>query len=58
MFDFRAPLYVIRDPELFKQITIKDFDHFEDHRGFFDASSDNLWGNALIFMKGEKWRNV
>lgn len=54
MFDFRAPQYVIRDPELFKQITIKDFDHFEDHRGFFDASSDNLWGNALNFMKGEK----
>lgn len=58
MFDFRMPQYVVRDPEVMKQITMKDFDHFEDHRGFFDASCDKLWGNTLFFMTGEKWRNM
>lgn len=58
MFDFRVPQYVIRDAELFKQITIKDFDHFEDHLGFVDDSIDTLWGNILFLMKGEKWRQI
>ncbi|GBP77549.1 Probable cytochrome P450 9f2 [Eumeta japonica] len=29
------PIVMIRDPELIKLITVKDFDHFVDHREFF-----------------------
>lgn len=58
MFDFRVPQYVVRDPETIKLITVKDFDHFEDHKTFTDEKTDRLFGNALIFLKGEKWRQM
>lgn len=58
IFDFRTPQYIIRDTETYKQITIKDFEHFEDHYAFVDERSDKLWGNSLFFMRTEKWRNM
>jgi cytochrome P450 family 9 len=30
MFQFLQPMYMVRDPELIKHITVKDFDHFVD----------------------------
>ncbi|KAG4072707.1 hypothetical protein HA402_001819 [Bradysia odoriphaga] len=58
LFDFRVPQYVVRDPETIKQITVKGFDHFEDHKTFTDEKTDRLFGNALFFLKGEKWRQM
>lgn len=54
MFDFRTPQYIIRDPEIVKQIAVKDFDFFEDHPVFADETIDKLWGNSLLFMKGKQ----
>lgn len=45
-----------RDPELIKQLTIKDFEFFENHRIFIDEKTDELFGNSLFLMQGEKWR--
>nr|QLI62171.1 cytochrome P450 22 [Streltzoviella insularis] len=47
---------IIRDPELIKNITVKDFDHFTDHRSFFENSE--LFGGSLVMMKGEKWHDM
>lgn len=47
---------MVRDPEIIKKISIKDFDHFEDHQLFSDASG--LWSNSLLFMRGQKWRQM
>lgn len=58
MFDFRTPQYVVRSPEIIKQIAVKDFDYFEDHRTFADEKLDKLWGNSLFLMKGKKWRQM
>lgn len=58
MFDFRRPQLVIRDPEVIKQIGIRDFDYFEDHPSFIDEKTDSLFRNNLVFMKGEKWRQM
>lgn len=49
LFDFRTPQYIIRDPDVIKQIAVKDFDHFEDHQSFTDEKVDKLWGNVLFF---------
>lgn len=35
-FEFGQKIIYLRDPETIKQMVIKDFDHFEDHRGFID----------------------
>lgn len=48
----------VRDPELIKQLTIKDFDHFPDHFSIFDEEMDPLMANSLVMMKGQKWRDM
>ena len=40
IFEFGKPIFVIRDPKLVKKMTIKDFDHFPDHRMFIDETVD------------------
>jgi cytochrome P450 family 9 len=58
MFEFGKPVYVIRDPKICKQIAIKDFDSFADHRLLFDGDADPLVGRALFTLKGQKWRGL
>lgn len=53
-----TPTYLLRDPELYKQITIKDFDHFVDHKFIIDPEADTLMGNTVFLMKGQKWRDM
>lgn len=52
------PNFVITDPEMIKQITIKDFDSFMNHDKFFDESVDKLFGKSLFQMFDERWRNM
>ncbi|XP_059610426.1 probable cytochrome P450 9f2 [Phlebotomus argentipes] len=56
VFVFRDPIMLIRDPELIKQLTIKDFDHFLDHR--FDFVNEPLFGRNLLGLKGQEWKNM
>lgn len=59
VFDQRQPLYLIRDPEVIKQIAIKDFDHFVNHRSIFgDESDKNLFAASLFLMKDNKWKDM
>lgn len=57
-FNFRMPTYILRDPELYKQIAIKNFDSFVDHRFIIEPQMDSLMGNTLFLMRGEKWRKM
>ena len=50
------PIYIVRDPQLIKQLTVKDFDSFSDHRVFITEDIDVLFGKALISLKGQKWK--
>ncbi|VVC86598.1 unnamed protein product [Leptidea sinapis] len=52
------PHLLIRDPDLIKQITVKDFDHFVDHKEFFPVEVEPLFGNSVFMMKGERWRDM
>lgn len=58
LFDSRTPLFVIRDPGLLKQLTVKHFDHFPDHKSFVDEKVDVLFGNNLFMLTGDKWRDM
>ena len=59
IFDQRKPLLLIRDPELIKQITIKDFDHFVNHRVVLSAADDGgIFGNSLFMMQDGKWKDM
>ncbi|XP_066602048.1 uncharacterized protein [Prorops nasuta] len=57
-YDFFNPVVVLRDPELIKQITVKNFDSFTDHKSFVDEKCDPFFGKMLFALKGEKWREM
>ncbi|KAL1488800.1 hypothetical protein ABEB36_014597 [Hypothenemus hampei] len=44
--------------ELFKEIAIKDFDHFTDRAPFVDPEADPLWSKNLLALKGERWKEI
>lgn len=46
------PMIVVRDLDVIRQITIKDFDHFQDHHGIVDEVTDPLFGKNLFALKG------
>lgn len=52
------PIIFLRDPELIKRLTVKDFDYFSDHRAIFDEKLDSLFGSSLVSLKGQKWRDM
>lgn len=56
LFDFGSPVYVIRDPHLIKQLAVKEFDHFVDHKFMLDGDHSSLFGRALFNLRGQKWR--
>lgn len=59
MFEFRKPLLAIRDRELIKQITVKDFEHFLDHRETpITEDVEPLFGKSLFMLRGQKWRDM
>lgn len=56
MFQFRNPVFFIRDPKLVKKLAVKDFDNFLDHRVFIDEDADKMFGKSLVSLQGQKWR--
>ncbi|XP_052900151.1 probable cytochrome P450 9f2 [Anopheles moucheti] len=64
MFEMLTPMFVIRDPELVKRITVKDFDHFINHRPLISADSSKYSNSTIMFSKvlfnlsGQRWRDV
>lgn len=52
------PGLLLKEAELIKQITVKDFDHFTDHRPFIPDDVDRMWSNNLFALRGQKWRNM
>lgn len=58
MFDYREPVYFVRDLELVKLITIKNFEHFKNRWKFFNVSTEPLFQNSLLFLEGHKWKTM
>lgn len=57
LFDTIFPVLVIREPELIKQMTVRDFDHFLDHRPFL-GDLGPIFGKSLFILAGQKWRDM
>lgn len=51
------PSYLIRDPNLIKQLTTTDFDHFVNHKFTFNNEND-LFAHTLFGMRDERWRQM
>ncbi|CAG9827797.1 unnamed protein product [Diabrotica balteata] len=58
LYQFNVPSLLITDVDLLKQMVIKDFEHFNEHRGFAREDVDPLWAKNLFSLTGSKWRNM
>nr|QPF77609.1 cytochrome P450 monooxygenase CYP9A124 [Ostrinia furnacalis] len=57
-FEFMSPMVMIRDLELIKRITVKDFEYFLDHRTIVNDKTDPLFGRNLFSLKGQEWKDM
>lgn len=64
-FEITKPIFMLRDPEIIKQITVKDFDHFMDrslpsveHRDEPDEPVEGLFANSIVAFRGQKWKDM
>ncbi|KAK5641865.1 hypothetical protein RI129_010412 [Pyrocoelia pectoralis] len=55
---FTQPVLCVRDLDLIKSITVKDFDQFIDHNNFFVTNVDSLFLKNLLNLKGQTWRDM
>ncbi|XP_017770242.1 PREDICTED: cytochrome P450 9e2-like [Nicrophorus vespilloides] len=58
IYQMTQPMLMIRDPELIKQLAVKDFEHFTDHISYVPSDNDVLWSNNLFALKGTKWSQM
>ncbi|XP_041978536.1 uncharacterized protein LOC121732648 [Aricia agestis] len=57
-YEFLSPAGLVKDLDLLKQITVKDFDYFLDHRGFTDDAIEPLFARNLFSLKGDEWKDM
>ncbi|EAT33135.1 AAEL014611-PA [Aedes aegypti] len=64
-YELTKPVFMLRDPEVIKQITVKDFDHFMDRslpsandRADTDQPVEGLFANSLVAFQGQKWKDM
>ncbi|XP_065167464.1 cytochrome P450 9e2-like [Atheta coriaria] len=55
-YQFGRPMLMIRDPELLKQIAVKDREKFINRQNFILPGSDPFWDSNLFALSDEKWR--
>ncbi|XP_069676316.1 cytochrome P450 9e2-like isoform X2 [Periplaneta americana] len=58
IFEFMNPTVMLRDPDLIKTVTVKDFDYFTDHRAIITEESDPLWGKGIFNLQGQQWKDM
>jgi cytochrome P450 len=58
IFSFDKPSLLICDPELVKNILVKDFQTFMDHLTSLEEKFDPLYAKSLVVLKGQQWRNL
>ncbi|XP_011172813.1 cytochrome P450 9e2-like [Solenopsis invicta] len=58
ILDFGTPAVLLRDPELIKDVMVKDFEHFLDRRTFVDEDMEPLFGKNVSALRGDRWREM
>lgn len=58
MFQLMQPVYLVRDPELIKHVTVKDFEHFVDLPVFIPEDHEPILTKSLQALKGQKWKDM
>ncbi|XP_011150783.2 cytochrome P450 9e2-like [Harpegnathos saltator] len=56
--DMATPVVFLRDPELIKDVMVKDFEHFPDHRSFASEEVDPLFDKNVFALRGNRWKEM
>nr|ULR85442.1 cytochrome P450 [Spodoptera frugiperda] len=56
-YEFNKEVIFVRDLELIKKISVKDFEHFIDHR-FILGNSESYFSRNLLSLKGQEWKDM
>ncbi|PNF20303.1 Cytochrome P450 6a2 [Cryptotermes secundus] len=56
-YELTKPMLIIRDPELIKRVTVKDFSYFQDRGVPVNEELEPL-GSHLLNLTGKKWRTL
>ena len=51
------PGFIFRDPDIIKNVLVKDFSSFHDRGFYMDEELEPLSGNLLV-LPGKRWRNL
>jgi cytochrome P450 family 9 len=54
LYQFMIPVVLLRDPELIKMVTVKDFEHFLDNQSPVNEEAELMFGKGLFNLKGEQ----
>ncbi|XP_063701080.1 cytochrome P450 9e2-like [Culicoides brevitarsis] len=58
VFELLQPVFVIRDPALYRKIFITNFDHFMNRRLMVDREVDPVGGLLIGVVRNEEWRRL
>ncbi|XP_032682976.1 cytochrome P450 9e2-like [Odontomachus brunneus] len=58
LMDMATPLVLLRDPELIRDVMVKDFEHFPDHRTIASEDIDPLFGKNVFALRGDRWKEM
>ncbi|KAF5291527.1 hypothetical protein FQR65_LT01840 [Abscondita terminalis] len=58
LYQFTTPMLMIRDLDLIKKITVKDYEYFIDHNNLITETLEPLMGKNLLNLKGQRWRDM
>ncbi|EDW74369.1 uncharacterized protein Dwil_GK21423 [Drosophila willistoni] len=59
VYNMREPLYYLADPNLIRQVGIKSFDNFANHRrGLSEANDSSVLSKSLLSLRDRRWKQM
>lgn len=58
MYQFFKPVFLIRDPDLVKEMIVENFNHFPNHVQLLPASASTLWNKNLVSLMNQEWKDM
>ncbi|XP_014488280.1 PREDICTED: cytochrome P450 9e2-like [Dinoponera quadriceps] len=58
LMDMTTPVVLLRDTELIRDVMVKDFEHFPDHRSFANEEIDPLFSKNIAALRGNRWKEM
>lgn len=56
--DMNKPVLLIKDPEIVREITVKSFDFFLNHRSFVEPDFDPILSKNIFSLTDDRWREM